>query len=406
MKNFLKIFTNNWSVKLVCLILAFLIYLYVSFVGSIINSIPGGLSLEIRNIPENYVAISDTSIIEVKILASKNIWNKISSETIKAYIDLNGLKDGTHELQVKIESLISDVEISDYSPKKVLVRIEPKISKKIPVKTKIEGAPANNMTTGEIKINPEEIEIMGPQNTINNILEATAIVRLDGENEGLVKKVSIVALDDKNEKITNVSFNPSEVEVNIPIIKADTIKTVGIKVLTSGNLASGFWISDIIIDPISIAITGDADKIKNINYIETKNINIEGLSKNIEKYVDFNLPSGINLIDPKQALYVKLEISKSIVSKQIQAKINSKNLNNTLKIENIDPSIINVNITGEEQVIANIKSEDIIVNIDLANVPSIGTYYVDLKDSMFDKPIDISIVSFVPSSIKYIIGNK
>lgn len=131
----LKIFTNNWKIKLVCLFIGFGFWAYVSANTVTLDKFPGGIEIEKRNTPANMVAVTDTNTVDIDIVAEKSLWSKISTDSVKAYIDLNNLTEGTHEVPVQLDVAVSGIQINDYTPKTVLVRIEPKISKKIPVRS-------------------------------------------------------------------------------------------------------------------------------------------------------------------------------------------------------------------------------------------------------------------------------
>lgn len=82
-----------------------------------------GVSIETRNLKEGYIAQAasqqDSSVDVIVKGTSKNI-NAINKENIKAYVDLQGLEEGKHTIEVKVTG--EDLKLS-YTPKTSKVTI-------------------------------------------------------------------------------------------------------------------------------------------------------------------------------------------------------------------------------------------------------------------------------------------
>lgn len=395
----IKIITNNWPVKLICLIIALSFWTYVASSQAKVDDFPGGVSLELTNTPEGLIPITDVEKIDLKIVAERSIWTKLSSEYIRASVNLTNLEQGTHELPIKIESQISGVEIVDYSPQKALIRLEPLSKKNIPINVKIEGSAAEEMMPGVAETQPEEVEISGAKSIVDRILEASAVIRLDGESEDVLKNVHLVALNADSEKINGIIFTPAEVKVTIPIIKAGTTKTVGIKLKTTGQVASGYWISNTSSTPAAITITGKSSELRSVNYLETKALNIDGLNSTTSKTVDLDIPSGLSIVDQIGSVQVNVEISATSTNKLVVAQISPNNLNSSLKISSLDPSSISVNLAGNTNDLIKATSDTVKLNLDLSQYSKEGIYSIDITNNMVSTPENISIISFLPSSL-------
>jgi len=401
-----KFITNNWPAKIMCLILAIVLWGYVAVGESQVDNFPGEIALETKNVPENLVAITDVERVQIKISADRNIWNRLSSNSFTAYIDLNGLSEGTYETDVIVKSNVGNVEIVDVAPQKILVRLEKVAKKIIPVKLQVEGDAGEGLVAGDAKIEPENIEISGAKSIIEKILDATAIIKLNGETENIEKTVALSALDAEGEEIKNINFNPKEVKVSLPIVKAGTTKTVGIKVKTSGKPKAGYWISQITTIPSDITIKSNSGVLKGTNYIETKTIDVEGASQNISRTIDLDLPSGVTTIDNIATIKIEIKISPTNLDKEISANIAYENLSGLLKVDGLDPNNIKVMASGPSDILNNLSGSNVQLKINLSNYKSAGSYSIDIDKSMISVPGGVSISSFVPSSVKVNLSNK
>lgn len=402
-----KLISNNWGAKVICLILAVGLWTYVAVGESKVDNFPGKIPLTIKNTPNNMVAITDVDTVQIKVSADRAVWQRLSANSFEVYIDLNGLNQGTHEVDVSARSNIANVDIVQIMPQKVLVRLEPLAKKNVPVKVQTTGQAADGLVSGDANIDPENVEISGAQSIIDKILEVTASIQLNGESAQIEKTISVAALDAQGEEIRNISYSPSDIKVTLPIVKAGTTKTVGIKTKMSGNPKSGYWINQISVVPSDITIRGNSGVLRGINYIETKAIDVEGISDGITKNIDLDLPSGVTLADATNS-QVKVTITLSSISseKEIIAGLIYDNTASGLKVDSVDPSTIKILTSGPADLLNTLSSNNVQIHLDLASYHSAGNYSIDITRSMINAPDGISVSSFVPSSIRVILANK
>lgn len=404
--NIIKIFTSNWLAKLICIILSLIFWMYVLIGESKVDNFPGKIPLFIKNVPENLIGITDVEFVQIKISAERSIWNKLSANSFEAYVDLKNLETGTHELNVYVKSNVSGVEIVDINPAKVLVRLEDKISKKVPVKIQTEGQAGDDLVPGEAIIEPEEVEISGASSVINKTLEATALIQLNGETEQLEKTVPLIALDSTGEQIKGILFSPKEVKVILPIVKAGTSKTVGIKVKINGLPKSGYWISQIITNPAEVTVRGNSGILRSINFLETKNIDIEGINQNIIKNVELDVPSGVTLSNGVNLIRVELRVSQSTSEKEVAAGIIYDNIVSGMKVESIDPQTVKVLVSGPIELLTKLSSANVQIHLNLAGYYNSGSYSIDINRNMITVPEGLSISTYMPSAVRVNITNK
>ncbi len=401
-----KIITNNWPAKVICLLLAVSLWIFVALNSAKIANFPGNISLETKNIPVGMTAISDTQNVQIKISADRSLWNKLSANNFNAYVDLSNLSGGTHELDIKVTCNLSGVQIVSTNPEKAMVTLEPLVKKTLSIVTQVEGTAGEGLVAGDITIEPNEVEIAGAQSIISKIYQATAIIKLNNETTDFTKAINLVALDAEGEIIKNISFNPSSVKVTVPIIKGANTKTVGIKAKIIGQPKSGFWVKEVRVNPADVAITGSANVLKNTTYIETKDINIEGIDTNKSVTADLNLSGGLSSIDKITQVKVDIILDKTITQKEVIASYNWQNLASNLKIDSVAPTSIKVLASGTADNLNSLTADNVRLNIGLSDYKAAGTYSIDITKDMFTMPDGVSIASYLPTSISIVVSNK
>lgn len=398
MSIFKKIF-SHLQAKIVSLLLAIAIWIYVGAGLAQVGNFPGKIPLEVKNTPPNLAAVLDVEDVSVRIVAGSNFWKNLSANSFAATLDLAGFQEGTYDVPVKVVVNVEGVQIVEINPNKVLVRLEKITQKEVPVVLLTQGKAAEGFVVGNWQLKPDRVTVTGASSIVAKVLAATAKITLSGEQQEVQRVIKVVGLDSNGNEIKNLTFSPTEVEATVPLVVASSAKTVGIKVNTIGQVAPGLWVSRIETEPSSVALTASASLINQISFVETKAIDINGLSQNKEFTTTLQLDPGMTILDNVNLIQVKITVSKITSTRQLQTGFSWKNLSVHLRVGEVEPSTATLVLTGEAANLAQIDARDLAINIDLASYSSAGTYSVDISRSDISLPPGISFSSVVPSAI-------
>lgn len=402
----IKIVTNNLGVKILALLLALGLWVFVAASTNNIVQFPGSIPIKAINTPGGNVAIYDTKEVSVKIVADSAVWKQLTSDNFSAFVDLNGLSAGIHDVKVIANANLPNIQIVDIAPANIMVRIEPVVNKTVNINAIYTGQVADGRTVGGADFTPDQVNISGPKSLVELITTATAEIKLSGQSADFAQDITLKVLNDKNEKISDVTINPSSAKAAVKIVKAGNNKTVGVKVTTSGFPASGYFVSNITADPATVDIIGQDSILSQTQFIETQPIDLSNQSDTLIKTVSLTLPSGLSLQkDSSQRVKVTISFAASQVTKELTAVITPVNLTPGLKANSLNPSSIKVIVSGPANTLNNLSSADVILNLDLVN-KSTGTFGVDLSSAMFKVPEGVTVTSFLPSSISVNITNQ
>lgn len=401
-----KILTKNIGIKIFCLFVATALWVYIAAGQNTIAKYPGSIKIKAINIPSGLVAIYDVKTVDIKIMAEPAVWSKLSGDSFSACIDLSGQKEGTYELPVSVTSSTTGVDIVERNPEKIIVSLEPIVSKEVTINKKVEGSAAEGLVAGNIDLEPSTTTIRGPKSVVNNLTEATALIKLNGESEKFTKTITVSALDDQGENISDVEFSPSEVLATVTIVKASNNKTVGVKVKTTGSPKEGYFVSNISVSPSTVDITGATSLLSDVTYVETSAIDLTNQSTDIEKDVTLSVKNGLAFqIGSASKVHVKITLVKSVASKELTiSQINPVNLKSTYQVNTVDIKII---CSGPSDVISSLKSSDVVLSLDFADKRPIDSpVSFNVSSSNFKTPTGVEVVSIVPSLINVTLSNR
>ncbi len=180
-------------------------------------------------------------------------------------------------------------------------------------------------------------------------------------------------------------------KVNI-IIDKKIIKTLPIKEKMIGTPSEGYYLEEVSLEEKTCVLSGPAQKIDLLNFIETAPIDITGLSNSQTLKVKIENPENTQLLR-KQQISVRLKIREMQVEKEIDFPVEVLNLPEDLKISQEPKLKIRINTTG--RYLKNLKnSVRLSVDGDAINEP--GTYNLKID---IDHPDTIKIIK-VPGTVK------
>lgn len=163
---------DRWEIKVICLVIAFFIYIFhqVSMVESKTFSIP--LKLNEDGAVMNVGEVPSTVNIKVKTNA-ENI-SKILNSDIKAYLDLNQINNsGNYRLPVNITLSNKLVEFDPLEisirPEFIHVKVEKKAAKFVPLEPTLVGEVARGYQISNIELDPSFVEIRGPESVLSSV---------------------------------------------------------------------------------------------------------------------------------------------------------------------------------------------------------------------------------------------
>lgn len=406
MKKILKnLIVRDWPIKAVCILAAAFLWVYVASGQSTIGKFPSKIPIKTNNVQAGLTAIYEDKEVELQIMAEPAVWNKLSADSFSASADLSGLKEGTYELSVGVVSTVEGVKIVRRTPEKILVSLEPVTKKTVTIGRRVQGNAAEGMVAGTVSFNPAEVEVSGPRSVVNSISEAVAVINLNGESADFEKTINLSAYNEKNEEISGVIFNPMEVRASVQIVKAGNGKTVGVRVKTSGAPVDGFYISKIVVSPITFNVTGAESALSSVNYLETQSIDISGLDGTTERFTTVQVPDGVAL-DKGQVNRVKVTIvaTENSSSKQLNLSVNPINLGG-LNLVSYTPTEIKAVVSGPKSIIDNLTSSDVVLMLDFSGRFA-GTAVLNISRDLVKLPAQVSLDSIVPSSISVVLADK
>lgn len=390
MKN--KIF-DHWGLKLLSLIIAILIWIIVANVDDYKTTKHiSGIEIEFINgeaiTGKNKVYELPKGLsADIVVKGRRKVVEHLTSEDFKAVADLSKISI-TNAVKVEISPVSSyiakDLTVS-YTDDSVLVGIEEKVKKQLPISVRTiakvpEGYAIRNKTAA-----PNLITVEGAESVVNAIEEVVVDVNVKDANHTL-RSYAVPVFLDRNGNAMDASkfiYDVKEVDVMVEILKT---KKLNVKVKTQGDLKEGYAISKIDYQPTSILVVGEVSDLARVDEIIIDDIDVTDCEKDLETSVviaDY-LPSGIVLAEDIEAVMAKVMIEK-IEEKTLE--VDEDDINIVGKQEGYsytykDEEEYKLNVSGLADDLKDMKISNLIPSIDVTGYgPGTYTFTVDLRES-------------------------
>jgi YbbR domain-containing protein len=183
-----RIFFDNWSIKLISLICAVVLWLYVTSTGKTEMTLT--IPLEMRNIPQGMTVVGNvTSSVEVRVQGQERVLSDSAfGKKLAGILDLSIAKEGENIIRISPDDIKrpDGVMVTHMSLSEVKVLLEPLLRRMFKLRPVLHGAPAAGYSVSRVTVTPAKISVEGPASVMRTLdkLE-TMPIDIQGAREGL-----------------------------------------------------------------------------------------------------------------------------------------------------------------------------------------------------------------------------
>ncbi len=338
--------------------------------------------------------------ISLVLSAPTSTWNGDLSATnaVRAIVDLSGKGEGTYKIPVKLQIDARPVKIESYTPDVVDVRLEKLFSKSFDINLEYPSAPAIGYDAGAPQMDAQTATVSGPASLVDRVSEVRATLDISQATQNINRDIPLVALDSNGLRVSGVTVSPNTVNVKVDITQRGGYRNVTVKVVTSGQIASGYRLTNISANPLVVTVySTDPDLVNNLpGFVETNAVNLSGADTDQTVSVPLNLPSGVIVVG-ESTVRVSVSISP------IEGSITLNNLplelvgNRPEYNYSISPDQADVILSGPLPDLDKLKTGDVRVVLDVTEYLP-GAYQV--KPQVQIETQGILVESILPAVIE------
>lgn len=366
------------GIKLVCVLLAFSLWLYV------INVENPNRTVSIKNVPVEI--LNEDTLDNLGLTLSSNeevtVDLKIEGPATKVYsvskndfilnIDLSSyaLKEGENIIPINVVDYPEGINIKSGDVLSVRIDIEKLVKKKFNLENRVNLSYQDGFSAASTVIEPSVIEAYGPKSIVSKVVSVAIVGDVSNISKDYSEYFQIMAFDKDGDEVLGLQFNKEQAKL---IISTNKHKEVPIKINYVGNLQQRYSIINEVISKEKINIFGNSDIINNISEIETEPIDLSSITGNVELKCKLIIPDGAETENKTVNLSLTVEDNSKneLVENSYEVRINYVDENPQFIYER--PETVVVKLKGKQSDLDKITTNNISVEASLKDIVEIGT---------------------------------
>jgi YbbR domain-containing protein len=294
---------HNWGQKLFAFISAVLLWVYVRTQENPLITQEIKKEIEVNGLAPSLVITSHLPTVNISLRGAKKRLERISSNSIRAEISLEGKGVGTYSVPVRV-SAPQGLDIS-YKPRRIMVVIDRIVSQQMAVQPIISSPPPEGFSLRGISLNPPNVLVYYPLSKREEIAGASVLVDLEkGEGDSMLP---VLVMDRRNEPMQNVRVVPPLVKVSIRFNVSRVIKMLAVVPDLVGSLPNNLVLEKVEVSPPAVAVTGPNTILEKLNTIKTEKIDLSRIEASCSLEVPLVKIDKVNILD-RATVTVKLTI--------------------------------------------------------------------------------------------------
>ena len=197
-----RIFLEDWSLKLLSLAIAVVLWLLVTGQN---EPVTAHLNVQLNFIRPQSLEISNDPprTVDVMLTGSRNKLDDLTSLDLVATVDISDQRAGERVLRLADKAQIplpQGIKVDGYQPSAILIRLEEIVERQVAIEPKLEGKPAEGFEVYAVHPNKGSVVVRGPASRVNGLQKVmTESIWLSGRKESFT--ASNLAIDVPDPKI-------------------------------------------------------------------------------------------------------------------------------------------------------------------------------------------------------------
>ncbi|MBE8953111.1 MAG: hypothetical protein SR1Q7_08205 [Quinella sp. 1Q7] len=292
MTRILNILRHNWLQKIIALVAAFFMWIFVMEDQD--PAIDGSYSvpLTMSNAPYEFIAICDEKTVTLKTRAPRSYFVRYDANAFRVYANLDGMDEGTHRIIPQVV-MPQGFELLETTPAAVNVTLDPLIERQIEVELKTNGTVAQDAAIKSVDKSMDIVTLVGPKSFVEQVDKVYGTVNLSGNSSSFDMQIPMNAVDAEGNAVPRVHVVPSVITVSVDIESGLRHKIV--PVIANLTTTDGWELTKITVEPAQMEITGVESVINPIVTLRTVPFTVQTGQRVFKGTLKLDVPEGVTV---------------------------------------------------------------------------------------------------------------
>ncbi len=392
-----RVLTHDLPLKAAAIALAAILWIAAaeSAPKDVAVAFDGRVPVDWPDVPAGYVIRGQVGDVGVKLRGPAAAVAAVGQGELHAAFDLASLDLGRTEpqdLPVRVSVADERVKVVEVSPAALPLRIERVTTRAFTVQARFANEPPSGFKPSQPAFTPMEVRVSGAGSLVALVTAIYATVRFGDVGVDIVQSAQVQAVDAAGKVIDGVKVEPAGVQVNVPVLPTASTRTVPILWVLRGSVASGYWISRVVTDPVAVTARGDPNVLEQLDRIETAAVDVGGLVANRTFRASLAPPNGVSLVQVADATVTVFVTPLSGTRPFPLVAVLINGVVAGLTAEG-DVRTVDLVVGGQVAQLGVLRPEDVVASVD-ASGRGAGTYTLEVSVKL---PQGVTLVSAQPA---------
>ncbi len=392
----LRFLVRNWPLKLGAIALATVLYAGL-VLSENVQTWASPVPIVPVRLPANAVLVGNLpSVTGIRFIAAPDVAARLTSDSFRASIDLSAAVVDPERpfvtASVRLEVADSRVTIVDYTPREILVQLDPLISKSVPVEVETGDVPSG-LTVGPPELSYSQVTVSGPASVVDLVRAARAQVVIQPSGLDVDADVPLVAVDALGNTVRPVDIRPDTVRVRIRVGSQAQTKSLPINPVATGTPATGYEVVSVGVEPVLVTVEGDPDALAPLARIDTEPVSVSGATSDVTATVGLVLPSGVHALSTDQVRVV-VRIAPETATRTFSVGLVLAGARDDRRYD-LSTDRVAVTVGGAVADLDRLVGRDLVATLDVAALGP-GSYPVDVRITL---PAGLTVVAVSPPTV-------
>jgi len=314
MTRLINIIRHNLLKKIIALIAAFFMWVFV--MDDQDPAINGSYTvpLTISNVPYGFSAICDVKNVSLETRAPRSKFVRYDANAFHVYANLEGAEEGDHQIYLQAV-MPQGFELIETRPITAKVRLEPMTEQQMPIELITKGDVAQDSVIIAVNKSMEFVTVIGPKSSVDKIAKVCGTVNLSSNASSFDVQVPLNAVDKENNVIPRVHVVPSVITISFDI--ENGLKKRIVPIVPELSVADGWELKKISVEPVQMEISGAESVINSIVTLKTEPFTVQTGQRLFKGTLKLVVPEGVNV--PEDKVTISAEVIRKPVMRDQSA---------------------------------------------------------------------------------------
>ncbi len=304
----INIFRRNFLKKLIALIVAFFMWVYVMADQDPAINDSYVVPLTISNAPYEFIPLYDDKTVKLETRAPRSYFVKYDANAFRVFANLEGLGEGEHTITPQV-IMPQGFELIEILPQTVNIKLDPLIEQQMPIEVTTSGTLPQDSSLKGMEKSMDAVTVVGPKTFVEQVAKVVGSVNLANNTSSFEVQIPMHAVDDKDNAITRVRVVPSVITISVEVESG--IKRKIVPVVPELTVTDGWELTKITVEPAQIEISGVESAVNSVITLKTIPVTAQTGQRVFKSKLKLVVPEGISIKENE------VSVSAEVVRKPI-----------------------------------------------------------------------------------------